>query len=99
MFGRIYKTRYFYACLILIALTCLIRNSFFNSDRILIDEAVAAEYTMFAKTEFARLAQVDSCPVCFGQDMCKDLAKKDLEISRYLMFIGPNLYYYVYMYM
>ena len=81
MFGRIYKTRFFFACVILIALTCLIRNSFWSGDRILVNEIVA-ESTIFTKAEFAQIAQLDKCPVCFGQDMCKDLAKNDLEISR-----------------
>ena len=89
MFGRVYKTRFIFACVILIALTCLIRNSFFagsnglmDTSRVIIDDVVA-ESTVFSKPEFSRMiAMVDACPVCFGQDMCKDLAKKELEISR-----------------
>ena len=83
--GRVYKTRALLGAIIIIAFVVLVHQNFIrgNGGKIRILGGVNFDIGFMGKAEFNdELAQVGKCPVCLGSEMCSDLARKDVDISR-----------------
>ena len=84
--GRVYKTRALLGAIIIIAFVVLVHQNFIrgNGGKIRLSLGGGGLDTgVMAKSEFdEELAQIAKCPVCLGSEMCSDLARKDVDVSR-----------------
>jgi hypothetical protein len=84
--GRVHKTRAVLGGVVLVAFVVLVHQSFFKSGSDgfgKIRMKMMGGGIAMGKSEFnAEMSLVEKCPVCLGKEMCSDLARKDLEISR-----------------
>ena len=82
--GRVYKTRALLGAIIIVAFIVLVHQNFIKGNggkiRLL---GGSLDAGVMGKSEFnEELAQVGKCPVCLGTEMCSDLARGDVDVSR-----------------
>ena len=84
--GRVYKTRALLGAIIIIAFVVLVHQNFIRGNGAKIRLSLGGgglDTGVMAKSEFdEELAQIAKCPVCLGSEMCSDLARKDVDVSR-----------------
>ncbi len=64
-------------------------REWFRSDAKLHVKISSSEH--FSPAELADLAQFNLCPVCFGRDMCEELSRPNVRVSRQLVSPGRGL--------
>ena len=85
--GRVYKTRALLGAVIIVAFIVLVHQNFIGGNakiRLLLGGGGNLDGGgVMGKAEFnERLAQAEKCPVCLGAEMCSDLARTDVDVSR-----------------
>ena len=85
--GRVYKTRALLGAVIIVAFLVLVHQNLVGGNskiRLLLGGGnLDGGGGVMGKAEFnERLAQAEKCPVCLGTEMCADLARTDVDVSR-----------------